>query len=126
MSGNGRVRERFVTARQNFGPRAMLIFVPLATFYFENNKLRTVLRNNMIQLDENFLRVHPDLAALYREVQNKKTALKNLKIRKAILKKQLKSTQRELEQRLASLEKFQMSGAKAAKPVRRRRTRASS
>ncbi|HFA48263.1 MAG TPA: hypothetical protein ENJ95_04505 [Bacteroidetes bacterium] len=80
----------------------------------------------MIQLDENFLRVHPDLAALYREVQNKKTALKNLKIRKAILKKQLKSTQRELEQRLASLEKFQMSGAKAAKPVRRRRTRASS
>ncbi len=65
--------------------------------------------------DENFLKVHPDLAALYREVRDKENALHRLKTQKKILKEQLRTTKNELSKRLTVLEAWQSRSEKAGK-----------
>ncbi|HHM21717.1 MAG TPA: hypothetical protein ENJ20_06805 [Bacteroidetes bacterium] len=72
--------------------------------------------------NENFLKVHPDLAALFREIEEIEASLEQLKKRKKALKKDLKSARTELDKRLASLKAWQMKGQKASKKREQRRS----
>ena len=75
------------------------------------------MRNHTLHIDENFLKVHPDLAALFKEISAKENAINKLNARKKLLKEELKSAKNELNKRLVALEAWQMKGI--AKPSRR-------
>ena len=74
-----------------------------------------------MHIDENFLKVHPDLATLFREVQEKESALKKLKAKKRSLKDEIKAAKSELSKRMNALEAWKMKGQPTTK--RRQRTR---
>ena len=57
-------------------------------------------------LDKNFLEVHPDIAALLKEVKEKEQAIKSLKKKRLALKEDLKAARKELEKRLAVIENW--------------------
>ncbi len=67
-------------------------------------------------MDENFLKVHPDIAALFREVKEKELAIETLKAKRAFLKADLKATKRELKKRLAVLENWRLQGEITSSP----------
>ena len=79
------------------------------------------MRNNTLQIDENFLKVHPDLAALFKEVQAKEQALEKLKAKKKVIKEELKTIKSELDKRLTVIEAWQgrMNGSK--RPVSKKK-----
>lgn len=76
--------------------------------------------NHNYKHDENFQKVHPDLAALFREVEQIERALLQLKAKKKSLKEELKSTNNELAKRLNALENWQMKGVEARTDSRKR------
>jgi chromosome segregation ATPase len=78
------------------------------------------LGNHNYKHDENFHKVHPDLAALFREVEQIERALLQLKAKKKSLKDELKSTNNELAKRLNALENWQMKGEEARADSRKR------
>ena len=72
--------------------------------------------NNRINIhDENFLKVHPDLAALFSEIEEKEKTIRKLKLKKKLLKEEVKTAKNELEKRLKSLETWETQGATAPK-----------
>ncbi len=72
------------------------------------------MRETAHKLDKNFLEVHPDIAALFKEVKEKEQAIKRLKAKRARIKEDLKATKKELEKRLAVLENWQSKGEVSA------------
>ncbi len=80
------------------------------SIYTENYKNQSELNNPTHKLDENFLKVHPDIAALFREVKEKELAVKKHKAKKIFLKEELKATKKELKKRLAVLESWRLQG----------------
>ncbi len=66
--------------------------------------------NHNYKHDENFQKVHPDLAALAREIEQLEKALLQLKVKKKSLKEELKSTRNELAKRLNAIESWQLKG----------------
>ena len=83
----------------------------------------TVLRNNNLHIDKDFLEVHPDLALLYQEIQAKELALKKLNAQKAALKDELRASKKELSKRLAVLQNWQQGELKSTQSFRKRGTR---
>ena len=81
------------------------------------------MRNNHLQIDENFLKVHPDLASLFSEVQEKENALRKLKAKKKALKDEIKAAKSELSKRMNALEAWQMKGQLTSPKPRPRRRR---
>ena len=84
------------------------------------------MRNNRLQIDENFLRVHPDLASLFREVQEKESELEILKAKRKSLKEEIKAAKSELNKRMNALEAWKMKGQTTASKSRTRRRRQAS
>ena len=60
--------------------------------------------------DKNFLKVHPDLAALYSEIEAKEKSIQQLNEKRKALKEQVKAAKSELEKRLKVLEAWKMKG----------------
>lgn len=79
-----------------------------------------------MHIDENFLKVHPDLATLFREVQEKESALKQLKAKKRSLKDEIKAAKSELSKRMNALEAWKMKGQSSTPKRRPRRRRQAS
>ena len=69
--------------------------------------------NHISMQDKNFLKVHPDLAALYLEIEEKEKSIQQLNKKKKALKEQVKAAKSELEKRLKVLEAWQMKGETA-------------
>lgn len=84
-------------------------------------KNSTVLRENTLQFDENFKKVHPDLAALVQEVQEKENALSKLKAKKRAIKDELKAVKKELEKRLIVIDAWKNKGKPNGKSSARTR-----
>lgn len=79
------------------------------------------MRNRILHIDENFLKVHPDIAALFKEVKEKEQALAKVKAKKKAIKEDLKAAKSELDKRLTVLEAWQLKSEKAP-PLSNRRS----
>lgn len=67
------------------------------------------MRKTTLRLDEHFFVIHPDLAALFKEIEDKKAELKKPNANRRRLEREIESTQYELDRRLAILENWQKS-----------------
>ena len=84
------------------------------------------MRNHILHIDENLLKVHPDLAALFKEVKEKENALDKLKAKQRSVKEELKATKNELRKRLNVLEAWHRKGESIGKSKSQGRRQANS